>query len=81
MAKTDRDSNYMREVFGTTSLITDYVSPEPPVTVESILEDLKSEYASAMKPDGYYDAHEYNRGFIDCLKNVIDKLEQLGGQK
>lgn len=81
MAKTDRDSNYMREVFGTTSLITDYVSPEHPVTVESILGDLKSEYDSAMQPDGYYDAHEYNRGFIDGLKNVIDRLEQLGGQK
>lgn len=81
MAKTDRDPNYMKEVFGTTSLITDYVVPKPAVTIESILEDLKSEYDSAMEPDGYYDAHEYNRGYIDGLKMVIDSLEQLGEQQ
>jgi hypothetical protein len=81
MAKTDRDPNYMKEVFGTTSLITDYVSPEPSATVESVLKDLKSEYDLTMEPGVYYDTYEYNRGFIDGIKMVIDKLEQLGEQK
>jgi hypothetical protein len=45
MAKTDRDPKYMKETFGTESLITDYGPtcslPNPPETLDSILKELE----------------------------------------
>jgi hypothetical protein len=48
MAKTDRDTNYMREAFGTTSLITDYVNAEVELSpvAESLLRVAKQSYSS-----------------------------------
>lgn len=47
MAKTDRDSHYMQETFGTKSLITDYGETPPlhsheTATLESIIEELEN---------------------------------------
>ena len=36
----DRDSNYMREMWGTTKLITDYGSNEPKRVIQEIYHDL-----------------------------------------
>ncbi len=63
MAKTDRDTNYMKETFGTESLITDYGPtpslPTPPETLDSILRELEEilskEYA------GWYDSFDSGR--------------------
>ena len=48
MAKTDRDSNYMREAFGTTSLVTDYVNAEVELSprAESLLRVARQSYSS-----------------------------------
>jgi hypothetical protein len=48
MAKTDRDSNYMREAFGTTSLVTDYVDTEVKLSprAESLLRVARQSYSS-----------------------------------
>jgi hypothetical protein len=37
---TDRDSNYMREMWGTTKLITDYDSNSPKRVIQEIYHDL-----------------------------------------
>jgi hypothetical protein len=48
MSKTDRDPNYMREAFGTTSLVTDYVNAEVELSprAESLLRVARQSYSS-----------------------------------
>ena len=43
MTKPDRDKNLMREMFGTTSLITDYVPvKKDTLTLDDIIEEMKA---------------------------------------
>jgi hypothetical protein len=77
MAKTDRDPNYMKETFGTESLITDYGPtpslPTSPKTLDSILTELEEilsiPYRDLAKRDNSNSVLDDPDGFIE---DVID---------
>jgi hypothetical protein len=62
MAKTDRDTNYMKETFGTESLITDYgptpYLPTPPETLDSVIKELEEILSN--REAGWYDSGRYH---------------------
>jgi hypothetical protein len=66
MSQPDRDSNYMRETFGTTSLITDYVPEKNNVlTLDCIIENLR-EIASVS-------SEEIRQKFEKSLENLPEE--------
>jgi hypothetical protein len=81
MAKTDRDPNYMKEAFGTKSLITDYGPtpslPNPPATLDSILKDLEEILSN--REAGWYDS--YDCGRYHLAENLYPKLKALQNQQ
>lgn len=77
MAKTDRDPNYMRETFGTESLITDYGPtpslPTPPETLDSILKELEEILSNGEA--GWYDSFDCGRHQL--AEKLYPKLKAL----
>ena len=63
----DRDSNYMREMWGTTHLITDYESVPPKRVIQEVMHDLapthnlkkQQELHEKIRNDEDYDDWEY----------------------
>ena len=82
MAKTDRDSSYMKETFGTESLITDY-GPTPsftdhPETLDSILKELE-QILSKGGDDGWHDSFDCGR--YQLAEKLYLKLKALQNQQ
>jgi hypothetical protein len=82
MAKADRDPEYMKEMFGTTSLVTDYgeipaQTHEPDPTIDSILEELDLILASS---DSFL-SKPYNVGLLHgqqhLARTIYGKLQTL----
>lgn len=63
----DRDSNYMREMWGTSRLITDYDTPSPKRVIQEVMHDLapkhnlkkQQELHEKIRNDEDYDDWEY----------------------
>jgi hypothetical protein len=81
MAKTDRDSKYMKETFGTESLITDYGPtpslPTPPETLDLILTELEEILSN--REAGWYDS--FGRGQYHLAEKLYPKLKALQNQQ
>jgi hypothetical protein len=81
MAKTDRDPKYMKETFGTESLITDYGPtpslPKPPETLDSILKEL--EEILSKESAGWYDSFDCGR--YQLAEKLYPKLKALQNQQ
>ena len=90
MAKTDRNSKYMKETFGTESLITDY-GPTPsltpvPETLDSVLKHLEEilsvPYGNTLRRDGPFDTQNSDKfieeiidfGFNSGVRHLAEQL-------
>jgi hypothetical protein len=81
MALTDRDPSYMKEKFGTTSLITDYHPvKKDTLSIEDVIAQLehiiKSEETLA---DLQADSSDFifTLGEVKCAKMILQLLEKL----
>jgi hypothetical protein len=81
MAKTDRDPVYMKETFGTASLITDYGPtpslPNPPEMLDSILKELEEILSN--REAGWYDS--FDSGRYHLAETIYPKLKTLQNQQ
>ena len=93
MAKTDRSPNYMKETFGTNSLITDYgpILPTTTETIDSVLKELEEILAvpynemtkpqeSPNEPDKFIEEiidFGFNSGVRHLAEKLYPKLKNL----